>query len=84
MYAVINIITPTKLDRKQKSLLQDLSETDLEDAPEFKNFKKYLKENWCQFFFSWAISYGNIDKENILKYNLYKKNKRNGTDEIKI
>ncbi len=45
MYAVINIITPTKLDRKQKSLLQDLSETDLEDAPEFKNFKKYLKEN---------------------------------------
>lgn len=45
MYAVINIITPTKLDRKQKNLLQDLSETDLEDAPEFKNFKKYLKEN---------------------------------------
>ena len=45
MYAVINIITPTKLDRKQKILLQDLSETDLEDAPEFKNFKKYLKEN---------------------------------------
>lgn len=43
MYAVINIIMPTKLDRKQKSLLQDLAKTNLEDAPEFKNFKKYLK-----------------------------------------
>lgn len=43
MYAVINIITPTKLDRKQKALLQDLAKTDLEDASEFKNFKKYMK-----------------------------------------
>ncbi len=43
MYAVVNIITPTKLDRKQKALLQDLAKTDLEDAPEFKNFKKYVK-----------------------------------------
>ena len=43
MYAVINIITPTKLDRKQKSLLQDLAKTYLEDSVEFKNFKKYLK-----------------------------------------
>ena len=42
MYAVINIITPTKLDRKQKKLLQELAETNLEDAPEFKTFKKYL------------------------------------------
>lgn len=42
MYAVINIITPTKLDRKQKSILEDLGKTDLEDAPEFKTFKKYL------------------------------------------
>ena len=42
MYAVINIITPTKLDRKQKKLLQELAETNLEDAPEFKAFKKYL------------------------------------------
>ena len=43
MYAVINIIMPTKLDRKQKSLLQELAQTDLEDNAEFKNFKKYLK-----------------------------------------
>lgn len=38
----INIIIPTKLDRKQKSLLQDLAKTDLEDSPEFRNFRKYL------------------------------------------
>ena len=42
MYAVVNIIIPTKLDRKQKSLLQDLAKTDLEDSAEFRNFKKYL------------------------------------------
>lgn len=43
MYVVINIITPTKLDRKQKALLQELGETDLEDSSEFKKFKKYMK-----------------------------------------
>ncbi len=43
MYAVINIITPTKLDRKQKKLLQELAETDLTDSVEFKNFQKYVK-----------------------------------------
>ncbi len=43
MYAVVNIIIPTKLDRKQKALLQDLAKTDLEDASEFKTFNKYMK-----------------------------------------
>ena len=42
MYAVINIITPTKLDRKQRQLLQELASTNLEDSSEFKNFKKFL------------------------------------------
>ena len=42
MYAVINIIIPTKLDRNQKSLLQELAKTNLEDSSEFKNFKKYV------------------------------------------
>ena len=45
MYAVINIIMPTKLDRKQKSLLNDLAKTNLEDTQEFKEFKKYIKKN---------------------------------------
>lgn len=43
MFAVINIITPVKLDRKQKKLLEELAATGLDDAPEFKNFNKYLK-----------------------------------------
>ena len=43
MYAVINIIMPTKLDRKQKKILQELAETDLENSSEFKTFNKYLK-----------------------------------------
>ena len=43
MYAVINILMPTKLDRKQK--LQDLDKTGLDDYSDFKNFNKYVKNN---------------------------------------
>ncbi len=43
MYVVVNILMPTKLTRKQKSLLEELAETDLETEPEFKEFKKYIK-----------------------------------------
>lgn len=43
MYVVVNIIMPTKLSRKQKDLLEELSETDLESGEEFKEFKKNLK-----------------------------------------
>ncbi len=43
MYAIINIIVPTKLDRRQKDLLQQLNESGIDEATEFKNFKKYLK-----------------------------------------
>ncbi len=43
MYVVINIITPTKLTKKQKDLLEELSKTDLDSEPEFKEFNKALK-----------------------------------------
>ncbi|MEG1150038.1 MAG: molecular chaperone DnaJ [Bacilli bacterium] len=43
MYAIINIITPTKLDRKQRNLLEELDKSNLSDGPEFKEFNKYLK-----------------------------------------
>lgn len=43
MYAVVNIIVPTKLDRKQKKLFQELADTSLDDSEEFKTFKKYMK-----------------------------------------
>ena len=42
MFLVINVVTPTKLDRKQKKLLKELDETDLDKSDEFKKYKKYL------------------------------------------
>lgn len=43
MYVVVNVIIPTKLNKKQKDLLKDLANTDLETEPEFKEYKKSLK-----------------------------------------
>ncbi len=42
MYVILNIITPTKLSRRQKELLKELSETPLDNSSEFKKFNKYL------------------------------------------
>ncbi len=42
MYVTLKVITPTKLDRKQKDLLKELDDTDLDSSSEFKIFKKYL------------------------------------------
>lgn len=42
LYVVLNVIIPTKLDRKQKDLIKDLSNTNLETDSSFKEFKKYL------------------------------------------
>ena len=42
MYLVIKVITPTKLDRNQKKLLKELSQTELGKEEEFKKIKKYL------------------------------------------
>ena len=42
MYIIVNVIVPTKLDRNQKDLIKQLSETDLENSSEFKNIKKYM------------------------------------------
>lgn len=44
LYVILNVITPTKLNRKQKKLLEELAETGLDEEPIFKNFKKYLKK----------------------------------------
>lgn len=43
MYVVVNVIIPTKLNKKQKDLLEELANTDLESESEFKDFKKALK-----------------------------------------
>ena len=42
MFLITNIVIPTKLDRKQKSLFNDLNETELNNDPLFKNFNKYM------------------------------------------
>ena len=42
-YCVLKLIIPTSLSRKQKSLLEDLDETDLEDEVAFKKFDKLNK-----------------------------------------
>ncbi len=42
LYAVINVVIPTKLNKSQKELIKDLSETDLDSESEIKKFKKYL------------------------------------------
>ena len=44
MYVVINVIIPDKIDRKQKKLFEELSETDLK-TKEFKKIEDYLKKN---------------------------------------
>lgn len=42
MFLITKVIIPKKLDRKQKSLLKDLEDTDLDNDSVFKNFNKYL------------------------------------------
>ena len=43
MYVIIKVITPNKLDRKQKDLIKELSNTDLETGIEFSKFNGYMK-----------------------------------------
>jgi len=42
MYITTKIVIPKKLDRKQKTLLKDLEQTNLDNVEEIKNFNKYL------------------------------------------
>lgn len=43
LYIVLNIVIPTKIDRKQKKLFEELRETDLDNNDKIKKFKKYFK-----------------------------------------
>ncbi len=42
-YCVLKLIIPTSLSRKQKNILEELEETDLEDSREFDNFYELNK-----------------------------------------
>ena len=43
LYIILKVVTPTKLDRKQKKLLEDLNKTNLKDKS-FDLIEKYLKK----------------------------------------
>lgn len=43
LYVVLKVVTPTKLDRKQKKLLEDLNKTNLKNQ-EFDLYEKYVKK----------------------------------------
>ena len=42
-YCVIKLIIPSDLSRKQKKILEELDETELDDDIEFRRFKKLNK-----------------------------------------
>ena len=43
LFVVLKVITPKKLDRKQKKILDELSKTNLK-TPEFNTYEKYVKK----------------------------------------
>ena len=44
LYIILDVVTPTKLDRNQKKLFEELAKTDLENNEKFKKFNKYFKK----------------------------------------
>ena len=44
MYVIINVFIPDKIDKKQKKLFEELSDTNLKTS-EFKRIEDYLKKN---------------------------------------
>lgn len=40
-YIIYNVIIPTKLDKKQKKLIKELDDTDLDNEVQFKEFNRY-------------------------------------------
>ena len=45
MYIVLKIVTPKKLTKEQKRLLEELNETDLRDDNDIKNYERFLRKN---------------------------------------
>ena len=44
MYVVANVIIPEKLSREQKKIFEELSNTALDNSPEFRKYYKFLKK----------------------------------------
>lgn len=45
MYIKLKVVTPNKLSREQKKLLENLNKTDLDNSSEFKKYNDFLKKN---------------------------------------
>jgi molecular chaperone DnaJ len=45
MYIVLKVVTPKKLSKDQKKLLEELSKTNLKDDDDIKNFEKFVSKN---------------------------------------
>lgn len=45
MYIVLKIVTPKKLSKEQKRLLEELNDTDLSDDNDIRKFSKFVREN---------------------------------------
>lgn len=43
LYIVLEVVMPSKLDKKQKKLFEELAETNLDTSDKFKRFNKYFK-----------------------------------------
>lgn len=43
LYIVLDVVMPTKLDRSQRHLFEELSDTNLDTSDKFKKFNKYFK-----------------------------------------
>lgn len=43
LYIVLDVVMPSKLDRKQRQLFEELANTNLETSDKFRRFKKYFK-----------------------------------------
>ena len=43
LYIIIKVVTPTKLDKKQKEIFKELSKTDLDNNDLINKFKKFFK-----------------------------------------
>ena len=43
LYIVLDVVMPTKIDRNQRKLFEELSETNLNTSDKFKKFDKYFK-----------------------------------------
>ena len=45
MYIVLKVVTPKKISKEQKKLLDELSKTNLKDDNDFKKFEKFVSKN---------------------------------------